>query len=224
MSEAVVVARGIRKSFTAGQEVLRGVDLDLPAGARVAIVGPSGCGKSTLLNLIGGLDRPDAGSLRVAGTDYAGADESVLTKLRNTAIGFVFQDHHLLPQCTVLENVLLPCLAASGKASAEQIARGRQLLQQVGIGHRADNWPSELSGGQRQRVAVARSLIMQPRLLLADEPTGALDEKTATEVGELLDQVQRDTGVALLVVTHSKELAARMDSVRRMAQGVLEAA
>ncbi|MEK6237742.1 MAG: ABC transporter ATP-binding protein, partial [Planctomycetales bacterium] len=171
----------LTKSFPARSgdlDVLRGISLELSAGENMAIMGPSGCGKSTLLHILGTLDSPTSGSVSIGGRDPFSLSEPELAKFRNHAVGFIFQDHHLLPQCTVLENVLLPTLA-SGNAGADQVDRAKELLQRVGLQDRLDHRPAELSGGERQRVAVARSLILKPTLLLADEPTGNLDRSSA---------------------------------------------
>jgi ABC-type lipoprotein export system ATPase subunit len=197
--------------------VLDGVNLTVAAGESLAVVGPSGCGKSTLLNIIGTLDRPTAGKVLLDGQDPAALSDNALAALRARQIGLVFQLHHLLPQCTILENVLLPTLAAGagdaarGAAAAESPSdRARRLLDRVGLSHRLSYRPGELSGGERQRAAVVRALINCPKLLLADEPTGALDHASAGSLGRLLVELNRDEGVTLIVVTHSLELAGQM--------------
>ena len=187
-------------------QVLRGVSLSLSAGENLAILGPSGSGKSTLLSIIGTLDRPTSGTVTLSGVDPFALDEKKLASFRNHQIGLVFQDHHLLPQCTALENVLLPAMA-EGATSAEDAALARELLDRVGLGARLDHRPAELSGGERQRAAVARALIRRPSLLLADEPTGNLDRTTAGAVGRLLLELQAERQMLLIVVTHSLELA-----------------
>lgn len=186
--------------------VLRGASLELSAGQNVAILGPSGSGKSTLLHIIGTLDSPTAGTVTLRGENPFALDEARLAQFRNRHIGFVFQEHHLLPQLSVLENVLIPALA-TGRPDERQIARARQLLERVGLSDRLDHRPAELSGGERQRVAVARSLIQNPALVLADEPTGSLDRTNALAVGRLLLDLQRQENTMLIVVTHSTELA-----------------
>ncbi|MCP3914669.1 MAG: ABC transporter ATP-binding protein [bacterium] len=198
---------GVQKRF-GSTDVLRGVDLTLQAGESVAIVGPSGSGKSTLLNMIGALDVPTAGEVRLEGLDLAGLGEEELAAVRSERIGFVFQLHHLLPQCTALENVLVPTLVAKDATGAEE--RARTLLERVGLGARLDHRPAQLSGGECQRVAVVRALINRPKLLLADEPTGSLDSASAHALSELLVELNREEGVALVVVTHSGELASAM--------------
>ncbi len=203
----------------AGTEVLRGVDLELAAGESIAVVGPSGCGKSTLLNLAGALDAPTSGRVLFDGEDLSGRREPALARFRGAELGFVFQAHHLLPQLTALENVLLPLLAAGAGGRAAAAQRGGELLERVGLGHRRDHRPAQLSGGERQRVAVVRALLRKPRLLLADEPTGSLDEAGAASLGDLLLEQAQHEGAALLLVTHSMSLAARMGRTLRLAAG-----
>jgi lipoprotein-releasing system ATP-binding protein len=188
--------------------VLRGCSLELSAGENAVILGPSGSGKSTLLYCIGTLDRPSGGRITLDGVDPFTLKEPELAKFRNERLGFVFQDHHLLPQCSVLENVLVPTLAET-KPSPDTVDRAKQLLERVGLSGRLEHRPAELSGGERQRVAIARALIHRPALLLADEPTGNLDRTNANQVGDLLLEMQRTEGTMLLVVTHSLELAER---------------
>ncbi len=220
--ELTDVVREFRPPGEPPVTVLRGVSLSLRQGEAVAVLGPSGSGKSTLLNLVGGLDRPDAGAVRIHGRDLAGLTDRDLAAVRNREIGFVFQRHHLLPQCTVLENVLVPTLARRDRPDAESLRdRALGLLTQVGMRDRANAFPGTLSGGERQRAAVARALINQPRLLLADEPTGALDADSAAGLSDLLLGLRRETGTALLVVTHSGELARRLDRALLLRHGVL---
>ncbi len=202
-------------------EVLHQVDWQLNAGESVAILGPSGSGKSTLLNIIGALDKADSGVVSVDGRDIAQFDERALAGFRNETIGFIFQLHHLLPQCTILENVLVPTLARNGTDRAALRARAEELLDLVGLKHRLNHRPGELSGGERQRVAVARSLINAPKLLLADEPTGALDRTSAGRLIDLLADLNRARGVTLIVVTHSLEVASRMQRVFEIQEGKL---
>lgn len=199
----------LNKEFpTRGQPlvVLRDVSLELSAGQNAAIIGPSGSGKSTLLHIIGTLDQPTSGSVALLGENPLEFDEPQLARFRNRNIGFIFQEHHLLPQLSVLENVLIPTLAEGG-TSPESIDRAHSLIERVGLSERIDHRPAELSGGERQRVAVARALIRQPALLLADEPTGSLDRSNAMAVGKLLLELQQQENTMLLVVTHSSELA-----------------
>jgi lipoprotein-releasing system ATP-binding protein len=201
----------ITKQFATRSEplvVLRGISLELDEAENLAVLGPSGCGKSTLLHILGTLDRPTSGHLELRGQDPFELEEPALARFRNESIGFVFQDHHLLPQCSVLENVLLPTIA-NGSARPEQIERARMLIDRVGLSQRLEHRPAELSGGERQRAAVARALIQQPALLLADEPTGNLDRTTAASIGNLLLELQEQERTMLIVVTHSLELASR---------------
>jgi len=200
--------------------VLRGVSLRLESGQNVAVVGPSGSGKSTLLNLIGTLERPSSGRVLLDDVDPATLDEPALAAMRNARIGFVFQDHCLLPQCSVLENVLAPTLAG-GRVAREQVDRALMLLARVGLAGRAEHRPAELSGGEKQRTALARALINRPALLLADEPTGNLDRTTAGRVGELLVELQQEDGMMLIVVTHSQRLAAMMGRRLELDEGCL---
>ncbi len=201
-------------------EVLRDVSLTLKPGENVAIVGPSGSGKSTLLSILGALETPTAGRLVLDGQNPAELDEKGLAAFRNRKIGFVFQDHHLLPQCSVLENVLVPTVP-NGGTSAADVERAKTLLDCVGLSDRADYRPAELSGGQRQRVAIARAMIRRPRLVLADEPTGNLDRTTAAQIGELLLELQQSEQNVLIVVTHSARLASRMHRQLELDEGVL---
>jgi lipoprotein-releasing system ATP-binding protein len=201
--------------------VLRGIDLELGRGEALAVMGPSGSGKSTLLHILGTLDAPTSGSVRLDGKDPFALPEQQLADFRNQHIGFVFQDHHLLPQCSVLENVLIPTLI--GRDDRAEIERWAvQLLERVGLGQRLEHRPAELSGGERQRVAVARALIRRPVLLLADEPTGNLDRRTAQTVGQLLLELHREQQTVLVVVTHSAELAQGFPRRAEMADGSLQ--
>ncbi len=226
---ALIELRHVSKSYREpgggpAAAVLKDVSWALEAGASAAIVGPSGCGKSTLLNILGTLDEPDTGEVIFEGEQVAGCPPARLSALRSRKIGFIFQLHHLMPQCTVLENVLLPTLALPKAArDAEQAAaRAEELLTRVGLQEHRDRLPAQLSGGERQRVAVVRALINQPRLVLADEPTGALDEKNAAALTELLLELQRSLEVSLVMVTHHPAQAARMDEVWRMHEGGIE--
>lgn len=219
--------KGVSKSFAATNDspetvVLRGVDLRVARGESLAIVGPSGSGKSTLLNIIGTLDRPTSGTVMLDGRDLSTLSEQSLAEVRAQEIGFVFQLHHLLPQCTVLENVLVPTLAAGNLRRKEPAeARARRLLQRVGLEKRLTHRPGQLSGGERQRVAVVRALINEPKLLLADEPTGALDRASAETLALLLRELNQEEGVALIVVTHAMNLAQEMSRVLEMQDGTL---
>ena len=195
---------------SAGPTVLDGVDLIAAGGESLAIVGPSGCGKSALLNIIAALDRPTAGRVELDGQNLAELTDKQLAAVRTRKIGLVFQQHHLLPQCTILENVLLPTLATGGRDRKSAERDARQLLERVGLSHRLTHRPGELSGGECQRAAVVRALVNSPQLVLADEPTGSLDRHTAGELGQLLVELNRDAGLTLIVVTHSLELAGLM--------------
>lgn len=214
---------GVVKSFVGVEKpVLRGVNLRLGAGEMAAIVGPSGSGKSTLLNIIGTLESPDSGSVQLDGTSLTGLDEQALARVRSQKLGMIFQLHHLLPQCTVLENVLIPTLAEGPAQRKEPTeARAKRLLGRVGLSDRFAHRPGQLSGGERQRVAVVRALLNEPKLLLADEPTGALDQDSATNLTDLLIELNKEEGVALLVITHSPELASRLGKTYRLHEGVL---
>ena len=203
--------------------MLKDVTLKVEQGRSVVIVGPSGSGKSTLLNIIGALDRPTSGRVLLDGRDLGALDQVELARIRNRQIGFVFQLHHLLPQCTVLENVLIPTLAGKNRTSGNAVReRASSLLQRVGLKDFMLYRPGELSGGQRQRVAVVRALINQPELLLADEPTGSLDRDTAENIADLLVELNESEQVTLIVVTHSLRLAERMGRVMELSNGVLK--
>jgi len=201
-------------------QVLKGVNLQVSDGETLAIVGPSGCGKSTLLHILGTLDIPTSGTMILDGTDPFQLDEKSLARFRNQNIGFIFQDHHLLPQLSVLENVLIPAIA-NGRPDTDCVERAHQLIERVGLSDRIEHRPAELSGGERERVAVARSLIHQPTLLLADEPTGNLDQANARQVGSLLLEMHEQEEMMLVVVTHSLELAAMLDRQYRLDDGKL---
>lgn len=200
--------------------VLRGITLSMSPGESIAVVGPSGSGKSTLLNILGTLDRPTCGDVRLNGIDPFALGATDLARFRSERVGFIFQDHHLLPQCTATENVLIARLAA-GKVAKEHAARAAELLRLVGLDGRATHLPAQLSGGERQRVAIARALMNKPALLLCDEPTGNLDPKTSRAVGELLQSVTDHAGAMLVVVTHSVALAEALPRRARMADGQL---
>jgi len=229
------ISKKYDSSVTAGSlTVLDGISFEVSAGESLAIVGPSGSGKSTLLNIIGTLDHPSSGEVLLDGRDLSHLNESETATVRNCQIGFVFQFHYLLPQCSVMENVLVPTLAKtaslapgkiSGAESERESARERasRLLDRVGLGQRLSHRPGELSGGERQRVQVVRALINHPELLLADEPTGALDHASAQQLGQLLVELNREEQVTLIVVTHSAELAARMSRLLELKDGRLEA-
>jgi len=200
---------------------LRGVSFAVEAGGFVAIVGPSGSGKSTLLNLLGALDRPSSGTVRIDGQDIATLSDGRLAQLRNTTIGFVFQQFQLLARTSAADNVALP-LVYAGVGRSERTARARAALEAVGLGHRLTHQPSELSGGEQQRVAIARALVTAPRVILADEPTGNLDTATGDEVMDLLEHLNAERGMALVVITHDPEVAARAPRQIRLRDGMLE--
>jgi lipoprotein-releasing system ATP-binding protein len=222
--------RGVRKSYRSGGgllEVLRGVDLDLEPGAFVAIVGKSGCGKSTLLHLLGLLDVPDAGEVHLGGTRIDNLAASRRDRLRNTDIGMVFQSYHLLPELTALENVLSPLMVRHGvlewmRVRAEARDRGRGLLDRFGLAGRLRHKPRQLSGGEMQRVAIARALVARPRLLLADEPTGNLDESSGAGILDTLSELNRQDGLSIVLVTHDMAIARRADRIVRLAAGRVE--
>lgn len=202
--------------------VLRELTLDITAGESVAIIGPSGSGKSTLLNIIGTLDQPTSGHVWLDGQDLSQLSEEKLAAIRNRQIGFVFQAHHLLPQCSVIENVLVPTIAdKKGKTRDGAAERAGKLLKRVGLGERLHHRPGQLSGGERQRVAVVRALINQPKLLLADEPTGALDRASAQGLAQLLVELNREENVTLVVVTHALDLARQMGRIVELRDGQL---
>ena len=223
--EPVVDAREVTRHYLLGRdtvvEALRGVSLTVPPGAFVSIVGPSGSGKSTLLNLLGALDRPTSGSLRFSGRDVADLSDAELAALRNTDIGFVFQQFHLLARTSARDNVALP-LVYRGAGRRERQRRATEALDLVGLSHRRDHSPAELSGGEQQRVAIARALVSEPHLLLADEPTGNLDSQTGTEIMELLQDLNARAGVALVVITHDPEVAALAPVQLPIRDGVLD--
>jgi lipoprotein-releasing system ATP-binding protein len=224
MSEPVLELEAVTKTYNRGKpnavEVLTGVDLSVAPGEIVALVAPSGAGKSTLLHIAGLLDVADAGAVRIDGRDMVGLSDRRRTAVRRQDVGFVYQFHHLLPEFTALENVVLPQLA-NGVGRAEANLRGNELLARVGVGDRAGHRPAAMSGGEQQRVAFCRALANEPRLLLADEPTGNLDPGTSDTVFETLIELARGTGLAALIATHNMALAARMDRVLRMENGRL---
>ena len=217
--DALILLEKVSKSYGEGENVapthvLSEVDLKVSSGQTLAIVGPSGSGKSSLLNILGALDQATSGEVMVAGRDLNACNEAELAAFRRATIGFVFQSHHLLPQLSVVENVLVPLLAEPSLATDGSLEnRAEQLLDRVGLSHRLDHRPGQLSGGERQRVAVVRALIRRPQLLLADEPTGALDHQASENLGGLLLELNREENMTLVMVTHSRELAERTDKM-----------
>jgi len=228
MSNPLLQLIGVNKSYHSVEggepvRVLRDISLEIQSGESVAIIGPSGSGKSTLLNIIGTLDQPSSGQVLLEGDDLAQLNEEQTASIRNRKIGFIFQSHHLLPQCTVLENVLIPTMPDKSLRPGA-LERARKLLDRVGLGHRLSHRPGQLSGGERQRVAVVRALINQPKLLLADEPTGALDRHSAESLTELMVELNREQQVTLIVVTHALSLARRMGRCLELQDGMLQSA
>ena len=218
-----ITVEGLEKSFSKGGnrvDVLRGVDLSLAAGDRVAIVGQSGSGKSTFLHILGTLDRPTAGRIAFGGRDVFERSDAALDALRNREIGFVFQFHHLLPDHDAMHNVMLPAVIG-GVPMDEARARAADLLTRVGLGHRLTHRPGELSGGERQRVAIARALVAEPKCVLMDEPTGNLDHDTAETIQALFMRLNRELSISMIVVTHDLELAGKMDRIYTLRDGVL---
>jgi lipoprotein-releasing system ATP-binding protein len=225
-SDVVVCLQGVRKAFNVGTgietEVLHGIDLTLHRGDFCAVMGPSGSGKSTLLNIIGLLDRPTSGLLQMAGEETTLLADQALTRLRGHHIGFVFQYHHLISAFTALENVMMPMLGAAGFPSREMRERAEALLESVGLTPWKNNMANNMSGGQQQRVALARALAMNPALLLADEPTGNLDTKSADAVFALLRRINQEQGTTVLLVTHNPELGQRCDKTIQVVDGLIQ--
>ena len=221
--QVILECRQLTKRYTQGDldvEVLKGIDFSVGVGQRLAIMGASGSGKSTLLHLLGGLENPTSGEVFMDRVSLCSVSQAKLGKLRNRSLGFIYQFHHLLGEFTVLENVAMPLLIG-GKTVKQARRQSLELLQRVGLGHRVEHKPGELSGGERQRAAVARALINKPKCILADEPTGNLDSKTAEQVYQLMLELNEELNVSILVVTHDAELASRMDTVLHMEDGLI---
>ena len=224
-SPALLELTAVCKRYNVGQpneaEVLHGVSFNIAPGEMVALIGPSGSGKSTLLNILGLLERTTSGSYRIEGQEMVGIDDEALTLQRRTKLGFVFQFHHLLPAFTALENVTLPALMREGRVTSRQLGRARAMLDAVGLGHAMDKRPGELSGGMQQRVAIARAMVLEPPMVLADEPTGNLDTASSDEVFALMRRMHAERNTSFLVVTHDPRLAARCDRVLELVDGRL---
>ncbi|MCK5725754.1 MAG: lipoprotein-releasing ABC transporter ATP-binding protein LolD [Thiotrichaceae bacterium] len=223
--QAIIQCRGVTKTFSEGSldvDVLKGVDITVRRGEKIAILGTSGSGKSTLLHILGGLDLPTKGRVNVMGHDIASLNDTQRGKLRNRSLGFIYQFHHLLPEFTALENVAMPLLIGKLKVS-EARERAASMLEKVGLEHRLDHKPGQLSGGERQRAAIARALVTNPKAVLADEPTGNLDQITAIKIFSLMQSLNKELGTAFIIVTHDVSLAKKMDKRYQMVNGILRA-
>ncbi len=226
MSEQILSCVGLYKSFAEGDlkvDVLRGVNLQVSRGESIAIMGTSGSGKSTLLHLLGGLDLPNKGEISIVGKNTLNLTDTERGKLRNESLGFIYQFHHLLPEFTALENVAMPLLISDSREADTAARSAKELLEKVGLGDRLQHKPGELSGGERQRAAIARAMVTKPECILADEPTGNLDEKTADQVFNLMLELKKDFGTSFIMVTHNQSLAEKMDKTYQLHDGLLEA-
>jgi len=224
MSEQVISCSDLYKSFAEGDlrvDVLRGINLEVSRGESVSIMGTSGSGKSTLLHLLGGLDLPNKGEISIVGKNALSLNDAERGKLRNESLGFIYQFHHLLPEFTALENVAMPLLISDGGDAETAAKSAKEILEKVGLGDRLEHKPGELSGGERQRAAIARALVTQPECILADEPTGNLDEKTADQVFNLMLELKNDVGTSFIMVTHNSSLAEKMDKTYQLHDGLL---
>jgi len=220
-NKTIISCQNISKRFKEGKldvEVLRGISLDIHAGEKIAIVGSSGSGKSTLLHILGGLDLPSEGSVQILGQNIAALSDAERGALRNKSLGFIYQFHHLLPEFTALENVAMPLLIGGAKV-AEATEKASEILDKVGLGERLNHKPGQLSGGERQRAAIARALVTQPQAVLADEPTGNLDHKTAMHIFDLMQNLNQEMQTAFIIVTHDMQLAEKMDKIYHLIDG-----
>jgi len=225
LTDYVLSCVDLHKSFAEGNlqvDVLRGITLKVAQGESLAIIGTSGSGKSTLLHLLGGLDLPNKGEMSIVGKNTSTLTDAERGKLRNESLGFIYQFHHLLPEFTALENVAMPLLISDGYDANEAARSAKEILEKVGLGERLEHKPGELSGGERQRAAIARALVTRPECILADEPTGNLDEKTADQVFNLMLELKQDVGTSLIMVTHNLGLAEKMDKTYQLHDGLLE--
>ena len=226
MSEQILSCVGLYKSFAEGDlkvDVLRGVNIQVSRGESIAIMGTSGSGKSTLLHLLGGLDLPNKGEISIVGKNTLNLTDTERGKLRNESLGFIYQFHHLLPEFTALENVAMPLLISDIREAYTAARSAKELLEKVGLGDRLQHKPGELSGGERQRAAIARAMVTKPECILADEPTGNLDEKTADQVFNLMLELKKDFGTSFIMATHNQSLAEKMDKTYQLHDGLLEA-